>query len=143
MDKTVAILETMVQEADGDHEVTLPMLIKRRRLPFSERRVADKLHARGYHFRKLRSKTILTPEDVKARYAFAQEYRRRSEDWWRQHIHIHLDNHHFKVATTARGRKLLAKRRVRGVWRKKEKSLRTGTCLCGVGQSHTGGEEGR
>ena len=33
------------------------------------------------------------------------------------------DNHTFKVATTAKGRKLLAKRRVRGVYRQAGKSL--------------------
>ena len=37
-----------------------------------------------------------------------------------------LDNHVFKVATTSTGRKLLAKRVVRGVYRKKGKSLRPG-----------------
>ena len=41
-------------------------------------------------------------------------------------MHIHLDNHAFKVATTTAGRKLLAKRVVRGVYRKKSKSLRPG-----------------
>ena len=41
-------------------------------------------------------------------------------------MYIHLDNHHFKVATTPSGRKLLAKRRTRGVYRKKQKSLRPG-----------------
>jgi hypothetical protein len=39
---------------------------------------------------------------------------------------VHLDNHHFKCATTVRGRSLLAKRRVRGVYRKRGRSLRPG-----------------
>lgn len=37
---------------------------------------------------------------------------------------MHQDNHLFKVAYTGKGRKLLAKRSVRGVYRKKGKSLR-------------------
>ena len=37
-----------------------------------------------------------------------------------------MDNHHFKCATTVRGRKLLAKRVVRGVYRKRGKSLKPG-----------------
>ena len=41
-------------------------------------------------------------------------------------MHVHLDNHAFKLATTSQGRKLLAKRVVRGVYRKKGKSLRPG-----------------
>lgn len=39
---------------------------------------------------------------------------------------IHLDNHLFKVATTPAGRKLLAKRLTRGVYRQKKKTLRPG-----------------
>ena len=50
----------------------------------------------------------------------------KSKNWWLKKVHMHLDNHHFKVATTSRGRRLLAKRTVRGVYRKKGKSLRPG-----------------
>ena len=39
---------------------------------------------------------------------------------------MHLDNHCFKVAAAARGRRLLAMRRVRGVYRTKGKSLKPG-----------------
>ena len=41
-------------------------------------------------------------------------------------MQVHLGNHHYKVATTGAGRKLLAKRTVHGVCRKRGKSLRPG-----------------
>ena len=39
--------------------------------------------------------------------------------WWRRNVLIHLDNHAFKVALRVQGRRLIARRRVRGVYRKK------------------------
>ena len=126
IDKTVTTLELMVDEADAEREVTLPMVMRRCRLKVCERTVAKALHARGYWFRKLRHKMILTPDDVNARHAWAKKYKNMPREWWQKKIQIHLDNHCFKVATTSKGRKLLAKRRVRGVYRKKQKSLRSG-----------------
>ena len=80
-----------------------------------DRVIADAIHARGYWFRDLRHKPILLPQDVKERLAFAKKYRSKPKSFWLNNIHLHLDNHHFKVATTQRGRKLLAKRAVRGI----------------------------
>ena len=47
------------------------MLMKRSKVKVSYRVVADALHERGLWFRSLRAKPILTPQDVKDRYAFA------------------------------------------------------------------------
>ena len=126
VDKLCALLEKMVDEADATWEVSLAMLMKRSRVKVCGRLVADALHKRGYSFRDLRHKPILTPEDTKKRWSFAKKFKGKSSSWWMRTVHIHIDNHHFKVATTARGRKLLAKRTVRGVYRKKGKSLRPG-----------------
>ena len=123
VDRIVALLERMVTAADGSEEVTMDMLMRRARLKVSKRVVADALHARGYRFRDLREKPILTPDDVGERHAWAKKYAHKSRDWWLRAVHVHLDNHVFKVATTGKGRKLLAKRRVRGVYRTKGKSL--------------------
>lgn len=99
--------------------------MKRCRIKVCEKVVAKALHKRGYWFRKLRSKMILTPDDVVERLAWGKKYMGKSKKWWRKFVHIHLDNHCFKCATTGFARKLLAKRRVRGVYRKKQKSLRS------------------
>ena len=123
VDAIVRRLEGMVEEAAALYEVTLPMLMRRARLKVSARVVANALHERGYWFRDLRCKPILTPDDVKERFAWAKKYHRKSADWWLKTVHVHLDNHLFKVATTSPGRKLVAKRAVRGVYRAKGKSL--------------------
>ena len=114
----------MVDKVAGSKEVTLGMPMRRSRTKASIRTVADRLRKRGYQFRDLREKPILTPDDIKLHYKFAKTYKDKPDVWWLSYIHVHLDNHMFKVATTAKGRKLLAKRRVRGVYRKKGKSLR-------------------
>jgi len=125
IDHVVEVLEKMIDEADACYEVTLPMVMRRCRLTkHCERVVANALHKRGYWFRKLRSKMILTPDDVKARWGWSKQYKDKSSEWWRSKVQVHLDNHHFKVCTTSKGRKLLAKRRVRGVYRTKRKTLR-------------------
>jgi transposase len=124
VDRLENILNEMVDKADGQYEVTVAMVTKRARLKVSERVVSDALHARGIYFRKLRSKPILELEHIKDRYSWAQTYRHKPAKWWLQHVHVHLDNHAFKVATTHLGRRLLSRRRVRGVYRTKKKSLR-------------------
>lgn len=126
VDDIVSTLEAMVDAAEGTYEVTAYMLKKKCRFKCSLRTVARALHERGYWFRDLRNKPILTPADVAERYAWAKKYKGKTPEWWQQQVHLHLDNHMFKVATTQQGRKLLAKRRVRGVYRQKGKSLRPG-----------------
>ena len=126
VDTIVALLEKMVTEADANHEVTMDMLMRRGRLKVSRKVVAEALHGRGYRFRDLRQKPILTPDDIADRWAWSKKYARMPRAWWLEAVHVHLDNHVFKVATTPKGRKLLAKRRVRGVYRKKGKSLKSG-----------------
>ena len=126
IDRIVATPEKMVDSAEGDGEVTLRMLMRRCRVKVSERTVSTALHRRGYRFRNMRQKPILTPTDIEERYRWSRRHRGKSAAWWQRAVHIHLDNKSFKLATTQAGRKLLAKRMVRGVYRKKGKSLRPG-----------------
>lgn len=123
IDRIVALLEKMVNDASGNHEVTMDMLMRRGRIKVGRKVVARALHARGYRFRDLRQKPILTPEDIVDRYKWAKKYARMPRAWWLGAVHVHLDNHVFKVATTPKGRRLLAKRRVRGVYRQVGKAL--------------------
>ena len=109
----------MVAKADADYEVTLPMILRRSRLKCSERTAARALHERGYRFFRLYEKMILTPEDIKERLAWSKKHAMKSRLWWLRKVHVHFDNHHFKRPSTAKGRKLLAKRSVRGAYRKK------------------------
>ena len=72
---------------------------------------------------------ILTPQDIKDRWAWAKKYAGKSKEWWLRSVHLHLDNHHFRRATTGKGRKILAKRSVRFVLRRKgTKASRIKSC---------------
>ena len=64
VDRLEALLEAMVDKAAGNKEVTLGMLMRRSRTKASVRTVADRLRKRGYQFRDLREKPILTPDKV-------------------------------------------------------------------------------
>ena len=101
IDKLVALLEKIVDDAEACHEVTLAMLMKRSRTKACDRVVANALRERGRWFRDLRRKPILTPDDVKERQAFAEKYKDKSANWWRQAEHIHCDNHIFKGCPTS------------------------------------------
>ena len=126
VDRAVKVLEDMIDKADGCSEITLAMLKKRCKLKCCERVLFNAIHARGYWFRTLRKKMILTPDDVVARFKWAKFYRKYNKKWWLKKVQIHLDNKHFKVALTVFGRRLLAKRKCRGCFRRKGKSLRSG-----------------
>jgi hypothetical protein len=126
VDRAVKVLNDMIDKADGCEEVTLAMLKKRCRLTCCARVLFNALHKRGYWFRTLRKKMILTPDDVKSRFKWAKYYKKYSRQWWLKKVQVHLDNKHFKVALTVFGRRLLAKRKCRGCFRRKGKSLRSG-----------------
>ena len=91
VDKLIELLKKMVDDAEALHEVTMDMLMRRSRIKACRRVVADALHLRGYYFRDLREKPILTPEDVKERFAFAKRYKDKSSKWWQKKVRIHLE----------------------------------------------------
>lgn len=140
--RAIRLMEKMIAEVDGEREVTIDMVRRRARLSCTNRTLLDRFHTKGIYFRNLREKPVLTPEDVKARYAFAKRFKNKTANWWKTHVDIHLDNHCFKVATAARGRKLLAMRRVRGVYRAKGKSLKPGYVKPGKGMRQNTGARG-
>ena len=64
IDNACKVLEAMVDQADACYEITTAMVKKRARLKVCDRVLLEALHARGYWFRGMRKKIILTPEDV-------------------------------------------------------------------------------
>ena len=97
VDKLVALLDHMVVEADGAHEVTVDMLRRRSRATACNRTISDAPHARRIYFRRLREKPVLTADDIKARKALAKEYMGKSQAWWKTAIDMHIDVKHFLV----------------------------------------------
>lgn len=127
VDRLVQVADALVDKAEATWEVSAEMIRKRARVKASIRTVYEALHKRGFRFRDLRAKLLLTPADVAERFAWAKAYRHKSRAWWLKTIHMHWDNHVFKVPVTQKGRQFLAARRIRGVWRRRGLSLRKGT----------------
>ena len=51
VDRVAALLENMVDEADGNYKVTMAMVLRRGRFNVCERTLATAMRARGYRFR--------------------------------------------------------------------------------------------
>jgi len=112
------VMKAKIKEAAAKREVTLAMIIKRAKVKAGERCVRKALQKRGVRFRRMRSKPILTKEDVKHRFAFAKKHRKKSRKWWqKQHIHLYHDIKDFPSYTNAAARAVAAQREVRGAYR--------------------------
>ena len=92
-DRLEKLVIDMVQQADANYEVTLPIVYRRSRLKCSQRTVARALHKRGYRFFRLYEKMILTPQDIRERHTWAKTYASKAHDRCLKTVHIHLDNH--------------------------------------------------
>ena len=123
-DRLVGLVEEMVTQADTRWTVSMDLIQARFRPRVCRRVLQDALHQRKMWFHKLREKPVLTDEDVRARYQWAKDHHGRTPAWWREHVHLHIDNHTFKVPTTAAARRRLAARRVHGAYRALGRSLK-------------------
>ena len=107
----------MIHEAKAREVVTLKMLKKRARCKLDDKVDRNALHQRRIRFRKMRTKPLLTKQDRKERFAFAQEYHCKSRVWWLELIHLHIDLKIFPMYTNAEARDCAAVRDVRGAYR--------------------------
>ena len=122
-DRLVALTDKLVKEADVRWLVTAELIQKKFAPKVCIRTLQKALHERDVWFFRLREKPILTDEDVEERYIWAKLYRRRSKAWWLAHVHLHIDNHAFKVPANKTSRRRLAAKRVHGTYRTPGKSL--------------------
>ena len=67
-------LKNLIKKADGQYEVTASMLKRSARCKASVATIFKALHKRNIYFRPMRSKPVLTAEDVKDRLSFAKQY---------------------------------------------------------------------
>ena len=72
VDRIVATVEKMVHTADGNEEIILHMIMRRCRVKASQCSVSNALHRRGYRFRNMRQKPILTPTDIQERFRWVR-----------------------------------------------------------------------
>jgi len=78
----VRTIKAMARKAKALYEVTLAMAMKRAKLKCGEQCARAALKKRNIKFRRLRSKPILTKQDVKERFAFAKKYRKKPRSFW-------------------------------------------------------------
>ena len=117
VDKVIVLLDHMVVVANGRYEVTVDMLRRRSRSKVCNRTISEALHNRKVYFRRLREKTVLSADDIKARKAFANKYKGKTCAWWTSFIDIHIDVKHFPVFLNGRSRDHAAREGVRGAYR--------------------------
>ena len=77
------------------------------------------LHKEGVRFHPMRTKCLLTKQDVEARFKFAKKYRTKPAEWWLNQVCLHIDIKSFPVHPNAKARDYAARREVRGAYRKK------------------------
>ena len=119
-------LDELVRKADCKYTVTIKMLKSATKAKASERSIARALHAENIYFRKLREKPKLTPDDVKARFAFAQKFHKKPKSWWAQQLHASIDGKHFQAYLNADQRARAAQHATYGAYRAPGKGLARG-----------------
>lgn len=123
VDVLVTTLKSMIKKANCKYMVTAKMLKRATRTKASVRTIARALHARNIYFRPLRSKPLLTKQDVSDRKEFAEKYHTKSEAWWQEHIHMHIDCKHFSVFLHGKARHHAAAVGCRGAYREPRQGL--------------------
>jgi transposase len=118
VDKLEAKLNQLVQKADAKYEVTVDMLKKSCRSKVSTRTISNALHKRKIYFRPLRSKPVLTEDDVQARKEFAKTHGGHTEAWWSKQLHMIIDVKYYKVYLNSKARGFAAREATRGAYRK-------------------------
>ena len=113
----VRTTKALIKKAAAKREVTLAMILRRAKVKVSERCARKALQKRNVRFRRMRSKPLLTKDDVKERFRFARKHRRKSKAWWRSKVHLYIDLKSWKVYPNAKSRALAAQRQVRGAYR--------------------------
>ena len=117
IDEMVEEVNRMVEEADGEWEVTVDMLRREMGWKISTKTMSRALHARKIYFRRLREKPLLTKQDVKDRLAFARKFRGKSAKWWNTFIDMHIDLKFFPVLLNGKARSHAAREGTRGAYR--------------------------
>ena len=107
----------MIKKAAAKREVTLVMIKKRAKIKAGEATIRKALQKRGVRFRRMRSKPLLTKEDVKTRFVFAKKNRKKPKSFWTKKIDLHWDLKTFPVYGNEEARAVGAQRQVRGAYR--------------------------
>ncbi|CAK0866119.1 unnamed protein product [Prorocentrum cordatum] len=116
----------LLKSSGGTKEVTAAMLKSEMKLKCDIKTVRRAFAENGYQFRPLYEKPDLSDGDKKERLQWAREHKHRSPSQWSQYVHACMDNKVFQVLPNAKYRKVAAKRKVRGVYRKRKRDFSVG-----------------
>ena len=114
--------KAMVQQAAAKKEVTLAVIMRKAKVMAGAQGARKALHKAGVRFRKMRSKPLLTKEDVKHRYAFAKKYRKKPKSFWKK-VNLYIDVKTFPVYLNEQALAVAAMREVRGAYRQRGQGL--------------------
>jgi hypothetical protein len=79
-------LEETIAKADALKEVTYDMLERRTKCKASVKTIRRNLQKRKIKFRPLRSKPLLTDDDIKDRKAYAKRWAKKPKNFWQKKI---------------------------------------------------------
>ena len=120
-------LKRLIKKADGQFEVTVSMLKRNARCRASKATISKALHNRNIYFRPMRSKPVLTTEDIKDRLSFAKKYAKKPARWWKTALQMIIDVKFYSVFLHGGARRHAAQTGSRGAYRKPGRGWTMGT----------------
>lgn len=117
-------LKMMIKKSKKRWIVTVMALKKRTKSKASCRTILKALHDRGIYFHILRSKPLLTENDIAARYKFSQDFKGKPATWWLRKVQLHIDCKFFPVYLNGKARSRIASTGAYGAYRAKGDGLR-------------------
>jgi hypothetical protein len=113
----IKVMRSMIKKAKAAYEIPLAAIMRKAKVKCHEKTLRTQLHKRGIRFRRMRTKPLLTAQDVIDRYNFAKKYKGKSKAWWVKNIHLFIDLKTFPVYPNRKARLVAAQRTVRGAYR--------------------------
>ncbi len=114
------------KKAEGERELRLDYIVKKARVPTAHRTtVARNLIEAGYpvKYRPPRQKPMRSEIDEAERKKVCGKLMKRPASYW-QKVHLYMDNKRWDVPTTAKGKRFLKMKKVRGHWRTRAEGLK-------------------
>ena len=115
--KIVRMTDRMIEQADGEWQVTADMVKKALKLKCCTRVILNALHKHNFYFHAMRQKPMLTKVDVEQRSSFAEEHYRKPATFWTDKVHAFMDNKFFPTYLNAKSRAFARKSRPHGTFR--------------------------
>ena len=115
------------EKVGGEGEIPLDTIRKRARAPEIHRtNVARSLERAGLgvKFRSPRQKPMRAAADEADRKRKCNKYRKLPSSFWQKTVVLYMDNKRWDIPTTAKGKRFLKMKKVRGHWRKRSGGLK-------------------